>query len=289
MGRILAFARLTRIEHSAMLVVAVIAAELIAGGLPAAPVLALSLIVPIFISMSSFAINDYFDVESDRENRRLDRPIVSGEIGRRGALYTAAVTLAVGLAASAFINLYAFTIALVFGALAMLYSYRMKDMLLLGNVYIAFSMAIPFVFGDFVASRSLVPSILVIFFIIFLSGLAREIHGMVRDYRGDSRARKTRNLLYYIEKGRASQLAFLLYLEAVVLSLFLFFFEEPFLFNLAYLIPILAADAMLLYVAAMHFVRSGAPFYRMARNLSLLAMGIALLSYLAAPLVHVFA
>ena len=63
-----------------MLVIAVVAAELLAGGLPATGVLALSLITPIFVSMGSFAINDYFDIGVDRLNRKKNRPLVSGAL-----------------------------------------------------------------------------------------------------------------------------------------------------------------------------------------------------------------
>jgi geranylgeranylglycerol-phosphate geranylgeranyltransferase len=288
MGKIGAFFRLTRIEHSLMLVIAVIAAELISKGLPALSILILSVIVPIFSSMGSFAINDYFDVESDRINKRLDRPIVSGEISRKSALYIAVVTFFIGIAASAFINLYAFVIALIFGILAIMYSYKLKDTLIIGNICIALSMAIVFIFGDFVVTNILQPSIIFIFFIIFLSGMAREIHGMIRDYRGDSQARQTKNLLFYTNRDNAARFAFIFYIEAISLSLFLFFFYLPFEYNLVYLAPTIVADALIAFVALMYFREKSVQFYNMSRNISLLAMGIALLAYLASPLLHIF-
>ncbi len=287
MTKLGAFFRLTRIEHSLMLVVAVLAAELIAGGLPGHLTLALSLITPIFISMASFAINDYFDVASDRANGRFDRPIVSGEISKGSALVISVVCLVIGIGASAFINFYAFMIAWVFGLLAMLYSYRLKDTLLLGNAYIAFSMAIPFLFGNFVVTTTLLPGIVAIFFIVFLSGLAREIQGMIRDYRGDQKARKSRNLVHYTRKERAAQIAFILYLEAILISIFLFFFIEPFRFNLTYLVPIAIADGMIAYIAVRCLFDERNATYRLAKNVSLAAMGIALLGYLISALVAV--
>lgn len=285
MSKVGAFFRLTRMEHSAMLVVAVLAAEIIAGGLPGAATLALSLITAIFISMASFAINDYFDVASDKANKRTDRPIASGEISRNSAFAISMICLIIGIGASAFINFYAFLIAWVFGALAMLYSYRLKDVLLVGNVYIAFSMAIPFIFGNLVVRTSLVPAVIVLSFIVFLSGLAREIHGMIRDYKGDQSARRSRNLVYYIKKERAAQIAFILYLEAILISVFAFFYIEPFAFNLAYMVPIALVDAMLAYTAVRCIFDMGTGWYRLARNISLAAMGIALVAYLVSPLV----
>ncbi len=287
MNRLTAFLRLTRIEHSAMLVVAVLVAEIITKSLPHIAVLLLSIVTPIFISMGSFAINDYFDVEADRINNRFDRPIVSGAISRNAAFAIAMVSFAIGILASLFINYIAFAIALVFGALAFFYSYKLKDTLLLGNSYIALSMAIPFLYGDFVVSNALNPNIAIISAIIFLSGLAREIHGMIRDYKGDSKARKSRNLLSHMGKAASSALALLLYIAAIVLSLFMFVYEKPFAYNLVYLAPILITDAALLYVS-FAYLRSklSANFFRIARNLSLGAMALALFAYLIAALFY---
>ena len=288
MNRIVAFLRLTRIEHSLMLVVAVLAAELIAGGLPGYFILAMSLVTPIFISMASFAINDYFDLETDRANGHTERPLVAGAISRKSALLITGITLFVGVAASAFINAYAFVIALVFGALAMLYSYRLKDMLLVGNSYIALSMVIPFIYGSFVVSDSMGANIIIVCFIIFLSGLAREIHGMMRDYRGDTRIRHSKNVVYYFGMRRSGLVALLLYLEAVVLSIALFFMYAPFAYNLAYAAPIVIVDTLLLYVGAvMTKKKVGVREFANGRNISLTMMGVALLTFLISAIVYV--
>ena len=288
MNRAGAIIRLTRLEHSAMLVIAVVAAELIAGRLPQTPVLLLSLVAPIFISMGAFAINDYFDVEADTANRRNDRPIVRGVISRREALYASVLCTLLGIGASLFVNAYAFAIALVFGALAFLYSYKLKEMLLVGNVYIALSMVIPFIYGSYAVSGAMPPNIILICFVIFLAGLGREIQGMIRDYEGDAKARHVRNVIYYMGSLRSSYIAALLYAEAMAISVFMFFFMPPFWHNLAYMAPILLADAMLLYVALFGIEhRDSARLLRAYRNISLCAMALALVAYLAAPLLYV--
>ncbi|MGC8652038.1 MAG: UbiA family prenyltransferase [Candidatus Micrarchaeia archaeon] len=286
-----AFVQLTRIEHSFMLVVAVLAGELVSGAMPSLLVLLLGFITPIFISMGSFAINDYFDVESDRLNKRFDRPIVHGEVTERQALLIAISSFVIGMGASAFIDLYAFAIALIFGGLAILYSYRLKDTLLWGNIYIALSMAIPFIYGDFVVSKVLLNNIVLISFVVFLSGLAREIHGMIRDYEGDRKARNTRNLIRAFGAQRSAYVAFVLYLEAVAISLFMFFYERPFAYNLVYIVPIAVVDAVLLYVAIrytrLYTKRKGAGFFRFSRNASLGAMALAIFAYLLSALLFV--
>lgn len=285
MGKALAIARLTRIEHGLMLIVAVLAGEAIAKGIPPLGTLALSLITAVFISMSAFAINDYYDVESDRMNKRSERPLVSGELKMEEALWVSIVAALVGIAASAFINYYALIIALIFAGLSFLYSYKLKDLPLLGNIYIGFSMAIPLIFGDYVVSQSLSVNVILISLIIFLSGLARELHGTIRDYSGDQKARQSKNIVHHIGAQRSAQYAFVFYIEAVGLSIFMFFFRAPFYHNIIYLIPILFVDALLLYVAYTHLVDyKSERLFRSSRNISLGAMALALLIYLAVAL-----
>lgn len=289
MNKVAAIARLTRVEHSAMLVIAVIAGELISGGIPHITQLALSIITPILVSMGSFAINDYFDVEADIANRRMNRPIAAGHIKRREAFAIAMVCFVIGVASSAFINMYALVIALVFAALAILYSYRMKEMLLIGNVYIALSMVIPFIYGDYVVSSSVGYNIVLICVIIFLAGLAREIHGMVRDYEGDRKARGVRNLVFHTGEHKSNVMALILYCEAIVISVFMFFFMLPFAGNLFYITAIAAVDVALFCVAAMSLVKKTRRFFDMARNISLAAMAIAIVVYMLAPVIYVAA
>ena len=284
MGKLGAFLRLTRIEHSLLLVIAVLAAELIVGGrLPSDPILALSMITPIFISMGAFAINDYFDVEVDRMNKK-NRPLVKGEISRKSALYVSMISIIIGIGSSYFINLYCFVIAIFFGIFSLLYSYRLKELPFWGNAYIAFSMVIPFVYGDFVMSNMLFSSIVIISVIIFSSGLAREIHGTVRDYKGDTKVRNARTLPSVIGIQGSSLLALALYAVAIVLSAYLFLKVQPFESNYIYAVLVAITDILLLYVGIGYVMKKSQHFYDKTRNISLLAMGIALIAFLLAPL-----
>ena len=293
MSKLKAFMRLTRIEHSIMLVLAVVAAELISGHITVGIPFVASLVTPILVSMGSFAINDYFDAETDRANGFKNRPIVSGAFSKKEAFNWAVALLAVGALVSLLINGYAFVIAVVFAALAFLYSYRLKDTLLVGNIYIAFSMVIPFIYGDFVVSNSFNMVIILVSITIFLSGLAREIHGMIRDKDGDSKVRKSRNLLRHISPMAAGIISLVLYLEAIFVSLYMFFYypvlyhgNPPFYHNIVYLVLIVIADLILFYVAFGEImVKSDKrQFHNLSRNLSLAAMGIALIAFLAAAL-----
>lgn len=285
MGKIKDVIKLTRIEHSLMLIIAVVAAEMIALGIPGINVLILSIITPVFISMGAFAINDYFDIETDRINRK-SNPLLKGNLKPKDALYITAVSMLIGIAASAMINAYCFAIAVIFAALSILYSYRMKNMLLLGNAYIAVSMAIVFIFGAYVVSSSIRPAVVLIIVMIFLSGLAREINGTVRDMEGDVKARKVRTLPVVIGKRTAAAAAFILYMIAIGITLYLFLEVSPFLYNIYYGVLIVISD-ILVFNSGVVFLLGDKKGYRRARNTSLAGMGLALIAILIASLAYI--
>ena len=144
--------RLTRIEHSIMLVIAVLAAEFLTGSHPRFWTIILSLLPPIFISASAFVINDYYDIKADKANGFLDRPLVSGTISKLEAAVLYIACLVMGLLLATLLGFIAFTIVAIFAALSFLYSYWLKKTLLIGNAYIALSMVIPFIYGGYIAS-----------------------------------------------------------------------------------------------------------------------------------------
>ena len=285
MGKIKDIIKLTRIEHSLMLIIAVVAAEMIALGLPGTNVLILSIITPVFISMGAFAINDYFDIETDRINRKKN-PLLKGSLKPVDALYITAVSMIIGIAASAMINAYCFAIAIIFAALSILYSYRMKNMLLLGNAYIAVSMAIVFIFGAYVVSNVIRPAVLLIIAMIFLSGLAREINGTVRDMEGDVKARKVRTLPVVIGRKAAVAVAFILYMIAIGITLYLFLEIQPFMYNFYYGVLIAISD-ILVFNSGIIFLLGDKKSYRRARNTSLAGMGLALIAILIASFAYI--
>ncbi len=285
-GKLVAVLRLTRIEHSIMLIIAVLAAELLAGGLPSAVPLFLSIVAPTLISMASFAINDYYDIDVDRLNAK-NRPLVTGELKPIDAAYTSGVCFAIGIVASALINEYALVIAVVFAALAFFYSYKLKETFLLGNIYIALTMVIPFVFGDYVVSSAIALNVALICAMVFLSGLAREIHGTVRDYGGDTKVRKAKTLPRALGMQGSSVVALVLYIAAITVSIYLFLYIKPFEFNLVYGAIILVSDLILLYVGVGYIAVAKQRFYEKTRNLSLFSMGIALIAIILSAIVYI--
>ncbi len=277
---------LTRFEHAIMLAIAVFVGLVVANGSvpPFDSVLALALLVPIFSEMGSFALNDYLDIETDRLNGKKDRPLVTGKIKPESALYFAWFSHCVSVICAAFINTPAFIIALLFNLAAILYNYKLKDIALVGNLYIALTMAIPFIFGNLVVLPFLLPVSLILAAVAFVAGLAREIIKTVQDVEGDKKARNARTLPMVIGETNSILLAIALYVSFIVLALLPFalnYFQKT--------IPALAFvfGGILCFLAIIYSLlkRADAKSYKRARNLSLLGLFLGLIGYLIAILV----
>lgn len=304
-NRLSAFLRLTRFEHAIMLAIAVLIGEIIAGGSVPAFSLAivLSLLVPIFSQMGSFALNDYLDIGTDKLNKRNDRPLVTGEIKPNFALWFSVLSIAASVILSYFINIYALGIAFIFNLLAIAYNYRLKDLPLAGNVYIGLTMAIPFLFGSVVVQNSIIfsPVILSIFAIAFIAGVAREIIKSVEDMEGDKKARKSNTLPILIGADNARKIASLLYLVFVPLAFAPFYFcignstisnADKILQSChglkANIVPlglVAIADLGIVYIAYSVFTDWSRPSLKKARNLSLLSLFIGLIGLLLAAVI----
>ncbi len=270
--------KLTRFEHALMLALAVLIAETAVLGTipPLSLIILLSLLVPIFSETGSFALNDYLDIETDRLNRKAERPLVKGTISPGFALWLSVLSLLFSTVLAFFINLPAFLIALAFNILAVLYNWKLKDIALVGNAYIALTMAIPFIFGDFVVSGSLSPMALVLAALGFVAGLAREIVKTVQDAEGDRKARGSKTLPILIGEGPSALIAVALYLAFIPLT------ALPFMLGFApRLIPVLLVAAADLAVLAICY-KVMRKDYRFARNVSLAAFFVGMLGILSA-------
>jgi len=284
-----ALARLTRIEHAFMLSLAAVIGEVIAGldVLSSLPLVLLTIIPPFFIEIASFAVNDYFDLESDRLNKRKDRPLVSGEIKPAVALYVSVIATVVGVSASWFINLECFLIALVFALLAWLYNYKLKDLPLLGNLYIGLTMAIPFVYGNLAVAPQVNGAVWVLGAIAFVTGVGREIMITTRDIKGDKEGRGSTTLPMVIGVKPAIYISSSLFTLAVCMSALPFMYFGNYVNNLAYVIPILFTDFVLLYVAVGIMRDHGQKFLKKSRKLTLIALGLGLVGFFLGSIVYV--
>lgn len=284
MCRLGAYMRLFRIEHAALLAFAVLLSELLVAGslhtpLPAFSIIMLSLLVPVFIEMASFALNDYFDVATDKANKRSDRPLVSGEIEPKHACAAAAVCYALGLACTIPLPMQASAIAIIFAALSVAYNMKLKELPALGNAYIAASMAIPFIFGNFVLTGTLYLPVLLIAAVAFAAGFGREVLKTTEDMEGDVRHRKARTLPVIIGRKNSALVAAACYALLVPLSLLPFACGLP--VNIIAVSLVLLSAFSFAYMAYSCATDSGKENLSRLRKASLLSLTVGLAGYAA--------
>jgi len=267
------FFRLVRIEHGLMFAAAVFIGEVIAGKIPEIPILVLSLLIPLFSEMGAFALNDYLDIETDRLNKR-KRPLVTGTISPKFALWFSILSLVFSTVLAYFINIPVFLLAFSLNLLAVSYNIRLKDLPLVGNIYIAFTMGIPFIFGNMVVSEMLyVPSI-ILFLLGFTAGIAREIVKSIEDMHGDKAARGSKTLPILIGEKYSAGIAIALYMLFIPLTYLPFFYG---LEGTVVASSLVTVGNILILKGIYSILKRD---YRLARKLSLIAFAFGIAGYL---------
>ena len=150
--------------------------------------LALGFLTGFFICAYSMAVNDVYDVEVDRVNRP-ERPLPSGRISEAGASRISVVAILGGVACSVLtLNPLAVVIALFYAFLSWLYNSRAKKEGIGGNLIVASSLAIPFIYGGVITGGSATGSLLLLMALTsFFSGVGREVVKTMADVEGDAK------------------------------------------------------------------------------------------------------
>jgi geranylgeranylglycerol-phosphate geranylgeranyltransferase len=272
---------LMRLEHGIMLAIAVIIGAVIAGkGILFWDKLLYGCLTALFLEAATFALNDYCDLEIDKKNKRLDRPLVRGDILPKYALLLFYILFPIGLTFAWFVNLSCFIIALITGFLAIIYDIKMKKIKLIGNFYIAYTMAIPFVFGGAVISSNIPIIVYIIAGIAFLTGSGREIMKDVMDFTGD-KAGGVKSLPMYIGKNKSIAITIIFYLLAIIVSFFPFIFliDAAYYYDYLYLFIVLIADILFAYTC-IDLIRKKEEHIATHRKITLLAMFSGLIAFL---------
>ncbi|MBI5225998.1 UbiA family prenyltransferase [Candidatus Micrarchaeota archaeon] len=182
-----AFWKLTRAEHGLIVFLAILVSQfVVTHRLEAAMVW--PALGPMLITWGAFAWNDYFGYKSDKALKRMDRPLVAGTIAPRTALWAAGFLMLLGLALTYPVSIVAFEIAAIYTLMSMAYDLFLKTRPLLGNLFIASSMSISFLYGNFSVSSDLNSNVLLFAGVAFLAGLGRELIITLRDVEGDKKA-----------------------------------------------------------------------------------------------------
>ena len=276
---------LTRLEHGVIYAVSLLVGMTIAyHRLPDLYVAVAGVIAVVAAEMGAFALNDYYDVEVDRKNHRMDRPIVRGDVSRQEALLVTVVGFVVSVVAGYFMhNLGALVVLVVLIAFGVLYDYKLKEYGFWGNVYIAFTMAAPFLFSSMLFQGS--PVLLLLSAIAFLVGLGREIMKGIMDVEGDA-LRNVRTVARVYGPEKAKYLAVALYIASILFAPvpFLIDIDGHFYHSLVYAIPAAIAVLILLYVCVRLLAAHDGKTIGQARGITLIGMVVALIAFLAGAL-----
>ena len=189
------------------------------------------------ISGAGNVINDYFDIRIDSINRP-ERPIPSGRVKLKEALYFSYILFSLGSLLAISINPICGFIALFNSLLLIFYAKTLKGTPLLGNLSIGYLTGSSFLFGASVFGFEGLEALFVLFLLAALAITAREIVKDIEDMEGD-RMEGADTLPLRVGAKKARYLAVLIGFLAVFLS------PLPFLMlvlGLRYLYLVLLAD-----------------------------------------------
>jgi len=239
--------------------------------------LALGFFTGFFICAYSMAVNDIYDIEVDRVNRP-DRPIPSGRISVQEASRLSWVVLAVGVACSVLSLIpLAVVIAFAYAALSWVYNSRAKRTGLPGNLIVASSLAIPFIYGGAISGGSIAGSLLLMMALTaFFSGVGREVVKSMADVEGDAK-REVNSVARARGLGYASALGAAFFLMAVLTS------WVPLLTGLAnpaYTYGVIVPDVMFVYLAATIVTRHEPKSAYRVKRIALAGMTVGLLVFI---------
>lgn len=238
--------RLFRFELPFTVGVCVLLGELLAlGRFPGLAEMTLGFLSVFFISATSLILNDYFDLESDRINAP-DRPLPAGLVTQREVVALSVVVTLLGFAAASMLSLQALLVVILVWAVGFLYNWRFKKAGLAGNLMVAFSVGMTFIFGGIAAGQPF--ETIVWFFAIWvmLIDLGEEIAADAMDLEGD-RLSGSRSLALIFGREPALKISGAIFLLVVAAS------SLPFLsgwLDWIYLFPFLLTDAVILYATS---------------------------------------
>jgi len=239
--------------------------------------LALGFFTGFFLCAYAMAVNDVYDLQVDRVNRP-DRPIPSGRITAVQASRLSLVMLVVGLACSLLsLDPLAVVIALVYAFISWFYNSRAKRMGLPGNLIVASSLAIPFIYGGAVSGGSVEGSLLLMMALTaFFSGVGREVVKSMADVEGDAK-RHVNSLARTRGLGFASGVGALLFLLAVLTSWVPLFTG---LANPLYSYGVIIPDVIFVYLAVAIVVRHDPRSAYRVKRIALAGMTAGLLVFI---------
>jgi len=219
----------------------------------------------LFITGAGMVLNDYYDLEIDKINTP-HRPLPSGRISQKNALFYSIGLFIIGLFFAALLNIYCLLLALFNIFLEFLYSRKFKRVFLVGNIMVSWFTASTFIFGALITFNLKIVGIMSL--LAFLSNMGREIFKCIEDTKGD-RKMKLDTLPIAIGINSAKQIAQGFIAGAIIFS------PVPYLsglLNMTYLRIVIISDILFLYSLSQNPTKT--------KKITKLAMIIVLLAFL---------
>jgi len=186
-------------------------------------------------------LNDFCDIEIDRINKPF-RPIPSGRVKKPSALAFAIVLFVIGTGLGLFVNWIAFSVACMVSALLVLYTVKMRRLLLVGNVVVGLLTGLTFISGGIavgVIGGAIIPAV---FAFLFTAG--REIVKDIQDVKGDEAVGLLSLPVKWGQRG-AMYLSFMFLALVILISPWPYFLG---IYSLYYFIcVVLGVDLVLIY------------------------------------------
>ena len=279
--------KLCRIEHGLMVCLASLVGWLSSNPIPSVSsttALVIGLLSALLVEISTFVLNDYFNIEEDRVSKPY-RPIVAGEISARAALIFGVCTTILSIILSLFIvffySLYTqFIIILIALLLGLLYNSKCKKIPVLGNSIVAILTAAPFVYGHYLYSDTPIAMKTGLYTLIaFFAALGREIVKGIVDLEGDKVA-GVRTIAVVWSPRIAAVISSVLMMIAVVLSLILFAFPVSYVRFILFSALIITTDIIFIKSAIMMLQSATIDVADRVRKLSLFGMLTGILSFI---------
>ncbi len=215
------------------------------------------------ITAGGTVINDYYDLEIDKINTP-HRPLPSGKISKEKALIYSLFLFILGIIFSAGVNIFCLALALFNTFLLIIYSQKLKQTVLAGNILVSWLTASALLFGAFITFNFEIVFVLAL--LAFFSILGREIFKDIEDIPGD-KARGLKTLPIVVGSALAKKAAQLFIAITILLS------PLPYrYFGLNYLMIIFFVDVLFFYSLFQSPTK--------AKNIIKIAMAIALAAFL---------
>ncbi|MEM4227694.1 MAG: geranylgeranylglycerol-phosphate geranylgeranyltransferase [Candidatus Caldarchaeum sp.] len=229
---------------------------------------------------SSMALNDYFDKQVDLVNNP-SRPIPSGEVSPASAVALSSILAGAGLLAAFLSSTACFLMAAVAFAVSTFYNMFLKKTGLVGNFAVSFTVVAPFLYGSLLADGYISWRVMVFVVLAFLANTGREVIKGITDVEGDA-VRGVATIARKSGLRTASRVGAGFYIAAVMLSPLPYLLEVV---NILYLLLVAVADAGFVY-SSIRIIRNPEPGEaKKQKNLTLLWMLLALISFAAGGLV----